>query len=324
MTMNLNNRCAPSNRLAWTGIGLVCLLALSATLGASFGHAATAGPQTFATPDAAADALIAAARADDPAALIAVLGEDASPLVSSGDDVADATARERFVEQYDTAHNLAADGDGKFTLEVGEDEWPVPIPIIKIGDNTWSFDIDAGIDELVYRRIGRNELGAIETCRGIVDAQKDYASQGHDGLPAGIYAQKLVSDAGKHNGLYWKSAPDERASPVGPFIAEAAAEGYRATGTAQKPAPYHGYIYRLLKAQGPAASGGARSYLDKGQLTGGFAVVAYPVDYESSGVETFIINQDGVLYQKNLGADTEKLAAAIDAFNPDATWTKVD
>jgi len=323
MTMNLNNRCAPSSRLSWKGIGFSCLLALSATLGAPFVHAATVGPQSFATADAAADALVAAARADDPAALLAVLGEDAGPLVSSGDVVADATARERFVEQYDTAHNLAADGDDTFTLEVGEDEWPVPIPIVKVGD-TWSFDIDAGIDELVYRRIGRNELGAIETCRGIVEAQQDYASQGHDGLPAGSYAQKLVSDAGKHNGLYWKSSPDERASPVGPFIAQAAAEGYRATGTAEKPAPYHGYIYRLLTAQGPAASGGARSYLDKGQLTGGFAVVAYPVDYESSGVETFIINHDGVLYQKNLGADTEKLAAAIDVFNPDTTWTKVD
>lgn len=322
MIMNLNNRCAPSNRSTWTGIGFTCLLALSATLGTNFVHAAAAGPQTFATAGDAADALVAAARAHDPAAMIAVLGEDAGPLVSSGDAVADATARERFVEQYDTAHNLAADGADKFTLEVGEDEWPVPIPIIRVGDK-WSFDIDAGIDELVYRRIGRNELGAIETSRGIVEAQQEYASREHDGQPAGIYAQKLVSDPGKQNGLYWKSQPDERASPIGPFIAEAAAEGYRA-GSAAKPLPYHGYVYRLLTAQGPAAVGGARSYIDKGKLTGGFAVLAYPVDYESSGVETFIINQDGVLYQKDLGADTEKAAAAIDAFNPDATWTKVD
>jgi len=321
MTINLYNRCASSNRPTWAVIGFICVLALSATLGASFVHA-QAGPQTFATADAAADALVAAARADDPAAMLAVLGADAGPLVSSGDAVADSTGRQQFIDQYDTAHNLAADGADKFMLEVGEDEWPMPIPIVKVGDK-WSFDIDAGIDELVYRRIGRNELGAIETCRGIVDAQLEYASHEHDGLPTGIYAQKLVSDAGKQNGLYWKPQPDERASPIGPFIAEAAAEGYRAGSTA-KPRPYHGYVYRLLTAQGPAAVGGARSYLDKGKLSGGFAVLAYPVDYESSGVKTFIINQDGVLYQKDLGADTEKVAAAINTFNPDKTWTKVD
>jgi hypothetical protein len=323
--MNLNNRRTSLSRRTWAGIGLSWLLSLSATLGAPFVHAQAAGPQSFATADAAADALVAAARADDPAAMMALLGEDADSLVSSGDDVADAGERARFVEAYDIAHNLAADGADKFTLEVGEDEWPVPIPIIKVGDK-WSFDIDAGIDEIAYRRIGRNELGAIETCRGIAEAQVEYASREHDGLPTGIYAQKLVSDAGKQNGLYWKPQPDERASPIGPFLAEAAAEGYGlGSSSAAKPQPYHGYIYRLLTAQGPAAVGGARSYLDdKGKLSGGFAVLAYPVDYESSGVATFIINQDGVLYQKDLGADTEKLAAAVDTFNPDKTWTKVD
>jgi hypothetical protein len=280
-------------------------------------------PQTFATPEAAVDALVDAARSHDVDALLVVLGDAAEPLVSSGDDVADAAARERFVAQYDEAHDLVADGDSKYTLELGDDRWPMPMPLVEEGGR-WSFDVDSGIDELVYRRIGHNEIGAIESCRGIVDAQKDYASEGHDGLPAGIYAQKLVSDPGKHNGLYWQSSPDERASPIGPFIASAAAEGYGGRSNAEGPRPYHGYIYRLLTAQGPHADGGARTYLKDGQLSGGFAVIAYPVEYRQSGVETFMINQDGVLYQKDLGPKTAEVAAAIKTFDPDKTWARVD
>jgi hypothetical protein len=297
-------------------------LAMLSMVAASLASGDPAGPQSFPSAEAAVDALIAAARSNDRDALLKILGADAEQLVSSGDDVDDATVRARFVAQYDEVHTLVADGNDKVTLEVGDDDWPVPIPIVKVGQQ-WAFDIDAGIDELVYRRIGRNELGAIDTCRGIVDAQLEYASEGRDGLPAGVYAQRLVSDEGKHNGLYWRSQPDERASPVGPFIAEAAGEGYH-KGTAGKPQPYHGYIYRLLTAQGPAADGGARNYLKDGQLSGGFAVIAYPVEYESSGVETFMISQDGVLYQKDLGPKTGDVAAKITAFNPDKTWTKLD
>jgi hypothetical protein len=317
-TMNSNNRFAVRARVA--SVALLLSIFFAASLSAA--EDAPAAPKTYPTAEAVVDALIAAARSEDLSALITVLGESAEPLVSSGDDVADANARSRLVDQYDQTHELVADGTDKFTLEVGDDGWPFPFPIVKVGDQ-WAFDVDAGIDEVVYRRIGRNELGAMEACRGIVEAQKDYASDGHDGLPAGIYAQKLMSDPGKQNGLYWPSQPDERASPVGPFIATAAAEGYRKDAK-EGPQPYHGYVYRLLTAQGAAAPGGARSYLKNGQLSGGFAVVAYPVEYEQSGVETFMINQDGVLYQKDLGSKTGELARAIKAFNPDSTWSKVD
>jgi hypothetical protein len=316
--MNSNNRFAARARVATAAFLLACFFAAPS----SAAEDESAPPKTYPTAQAVVDALVAAARSEDPSALITVLGESAEPLVSSGDDVADANARARFVDQYDESHELVADGTDKFTLEVGDDGWPFPFPVVKVGDQ-WAFDVDAGIDEVVYRRIGHNELGAIEACRGIVEAQKEYASEGHDGLPAGIYAQKLMSDDGKHNGLYWPSQPDERASPVGPFIATAAAEGYRKDEKGG-PQPYHGYVYRLLTAQGPAAPGGARNYLKDGQLSGGFAVVAYPVEYEQSGVQTFMINQDGVLYQKDLGEKTGELARAIKAFNPDSTWSKVD
>ena len=316
--MNSKARFAFHPRIA----SVACLLSVFFAASLSAAESEPTAPKTYPTAEAVVDALVAAARSADSTALITVLGESAEPLVSSGDDVADANARVRFVDQYDQAHELVADGTDKFTLEVGDDDWPFPFPIVKVGDQ-WAFDVDAGIDEVVYRRIGHNELGAIEACRGIVEAQKDYASEGHDGLPSGIYAQKLMSDKGKQNGLYWPSQPDERASPVGPFIATAAAEGYRKDAK-EGPQPYHGYVYRLLTAQGPAAPGGARSYLKDGQLSGGFAVVAYPVEYEQSGVQTFMINQDGVVYQKDLGSKTGELARAIKAFDPDSTWSKVD
>jgi hypothetical protein len=285
---------------------------------------AARAPQAYPTPEAAVDALVAAAKSDDAKTeLLDVLGPQAEQLVSSGDAVADAAARRRFVTQYDAAHNLVATGTDRYTLEVGSDAWPMPIPIVKTAAG-WSFDVESGIDELVYRRIGRNELGAIETCRGIVQAELDYAAAGHDGQPAGIYAQKLVSDPGSHNGLYWPTQPDEPASPIGPFIAEAAAQGYLTDSGSDGPKPYHGYIYRLLTAQGAAASGGAKSYLVDGHLRGGFAVIAYPVEYQSSGVQTFITNQDGVIYQQDLGPDTAEIAAKIDAFDPDPSWTRTD
>jgi hypothetical protein len=199
---------------------------------------------------------------------------------------------------------------------VGTKNWELPIPIV-LTDGKWRFDTAAGKQELIYRRIGDNELGAIAVCRGAIASQLDYAAVGHDGLPAGIYAEKLRSDPGKHNGLYWEVKEGEDLSPAGPFLAQAAEEGY------QKGDPYHGYYYHGLKAQGPAAKGGAKSYVVDGVLKGGVGLVAYPAQYKSSGVMTFIINQDGVIYQKDLGENTTELAKAITEYNPDSTWTKV-
>jgi hypothetical protein len=196
----------------------------------------------------------------------------------------------------------------------------MPIPIVK-RDGKWAFDGEAGIDELIYRRVGANELGAIDTCRGLVAAQIEYASEGRDGDPPGIYALKLLSDEGLHNGLYWPTAEGEPPSPAGPFVAGAAGEGYRRGAGATE--PYHGYYYRLLYAQGPNANGGAREYFKDGLLTEGFAIIAWPADYGASGVMTFIVNQDGVVFQKDLGEDTATAVQAIQAFDPDSSWVAI-
>jgi hypothetical protein len=198
----------------------------------------------------------------------------------------------------------------------------MPIPIVNDGGK-WRFDTAAAKQELLYRRIGRNELGAIAACRGYIDAQKDYATIGHDGLPAGIYARKLMSSPGKQDGLYWETAEGEPPSPAGPLLAEAGGQGYEVEGLGRKSQPYHGYHYRILKAQGAAAEGGAKNYLSDGQLSGGIALVAYPAEYKVSGVMTFLINQNGVVYEKNLGEQTAEIAGAMTEYNPDSTWHKV-
>ncbi len=276
---------------------------------------AASSQKTFPTASAAAAALVAAARAGDQDQLLAILGPDGKELVSSGDPVADKQSSEKFAKLYTEKHSLTAEAQGFETLVVGPNDWPLPIPIVRDG-TVWYFDSARGKDEILNRRIGQNELGAIAVCEGYVQAQKEYASKGHDGLPAGIYAQKLISDEGKHNGLYWKPAPGEPESPMGPAVADAAAEGYTSSG----PAPYHGYIYKLLKAQGPSAEGGAKDYLVNGKLSGGFALLAYPANYGNSGIMTFVVNQSGVIYQKNLGDDTANLAKQITTYDPGDGW----
>jgi hypothetical protein len=215
-------------------------------------------------------------------------------------------------------HRLVTEGQGYETLIIGADDWPTPIPIVRDGDR-WYFDSAKGHDEIINRRIGANELGAIAVCEGYVAAQKEYASRGHDGQSAGIYAQKLVSSEGKHDGLYWPQAAGKPMSPMGPAVAAAAGEGY--TGSSD---PYHGYYYRLLKEQGSDAEGGAKSYLVNGQLLGGFALLAYPAEYGNGGIMTFMVNQDGVILQKDLGSDTGNLAKQITAYNPTSDWVPVD
>jgi len=292
------------------------LLAASCTRG---------GQEGFPTPEAAFDALAAATEKDDKAALQRLLGSGVDELLDSGDAVQDATDRATFTRAYRLKHSVQPDGDLR-VLVVGDLEWPLPIPAVQ-RDGRWVLDGEAGADELVYRRVGQNEIGAIAVTRGFVEAQKEYAAQGHDGDPAGIYAMKLVSDTGLHNGLYWETQGDEPPSPAGAFFAAAASEGYR-TGTAARTAgatsaPYHGYHYRMLFAQGSNANGGAREYFQDGLLTQGFALMAWPAEYGASGVMTFLVNQDGVVFQKDLGETTTDTVATIQRFDPDSSWQKL-
>jgi len=271
----------------------------------------------FDSADEAVSALIDAGRKSDVARLRELFGPDSEAILSSGDAVADKAAREAFLAKYDEKHALVPEGDDKVTLQVGNDDWPMPVPVVR-KDGKWYLDGDAGADEIVYRRIGRNELGAISVCHGFVDAQHEYAAADHDGEGAGIFAQKLVSDPGTQNGLYWEAAEGEPQSPVGPFIAAAAAEGYKSGSGA-----YHGYRYRPLFRQTDNANGGALDYFDKGVLKNGFALIAWPADYGAGGVMTFIVNQDGVVFQKDLGESTDAVVAEIDAYDPDSTWVAV-
>ena len=271
----------------------------------------------FATPDAAVAALVASLEQDDTTALARLLGPGTEDLLSSGDPVADKADRADFLAAYKARHSLAPDGE-RMMLTVGDREWPMPIPLVQ-REGQWVWDGAAGADEVVYRRVGENELGAIDVMYGYVNAQNAYAAEGRDGDPAGIYALKLISDEGLHNGLYWPTTAGEAASPAGPFVADAAAEGYASGGGT----PYHGYYYRMLYAQGDNANGGAREYFKDGILTEGFAGIAWPADYGASGVMTFIINQDGVVFQKDLGEDTATIVETIHKFDPDSTWTAI-
>jgi hypothetical protein len=305
-----------------TGFVLLALGTLAGCSGPSGNGAnstaGTAAQPTFATPEEAATALIRAAEQGDAGALQRLLGPGTAKLVSSGDPVADQKEREAFLERYQTYHEFAAGDPNDLVLMVGEDRWPLPIPLVR-QDQRWEFDGQAGAREIVLRRIGANELHTIAVMRGYVEAQDLYAGSAHDGLAAGAYAQKLRSDPGKQNGLYWEVAAGADPSPAGPLLAAANAQGYGNTpGTS---VPYHGYLFRLLTSQGPAAQGGARSYLIDGKLTGGFALLAYPANYGASGFMSFMINQDGIVWQRDLGANTAKVAAAINEFNPDDSWT---
>jgi len=281
--------------------------------------AAPPGQKTFESLDDAVNALVGAFRAGDRKALIEILGPKGRPLISSGDEVADRAAFQRFVTAYDRAHRLEG-GGGKVVLYVGDNDFPVAIPLVPDGPR-WFWDTDAGDDELLYRRIGRNELSAIEVCLAYLDAQREYYSRDRG---AGIleYAQRLESTKGKRDGLYWETKPGERPSPLGPLVADARAAGYTRPEPGKR-MPYHGYLYRLLLAQGPEAPGGAYDYLVKGHMIGGFALVAYPATYAVSGITTFIVSHDGVVYEKDLGPRTAQIANAMKMFNPDKTWTKI-
>ena len=280
--------------------------------------AAAASQKTFASPEDATSALVRAVQGRDRAATLAVLG-NAGEWMSSGDATADRAAAERFVAAYEAKHSIARDGD-KATLTIGEDGFPFAFPIIKNGER-WRFDTAAGREELLARRIGANELHSIKVLRAIVDAEREYASRDRNGDGVFTYAQKFESAPGRHDGLYWPTKAGEAQSPLGPLIARAAAEGYRKSD--KGPTPYHGYYYRMLKGQGKNAESGAFDYVLRGRGIGGFAVVAYPAKYGNSGIMTFIVNQDGKVYQSDLGPDTVKKASAMQRFDPASGWAPV-
>ncbi|HMD99151.1 MAG TPA: DUF2950 domain-containing protein [Terriglobia bacterium] len=273
------------------------------------------GQKTFPSPEEASSALVAAARNNDEKAMLDILGPDAKQIVSSGDETEDAQNRANMVEKYQQMHRLVKEPDGTITVYIGAENWPMPIPLVDRG-NRWYFDTDAGKKEILYRRVGRNEMSAIRVCQELVAAQKEYYSAHNN-----EYAQKIFSDPGQQNGLYWQAVEGGPESPIGPLVASAVAEGY-APSRDGAPTPYRGYYFDILTGQGKNAPGGAKSYIVDGKMTGGFAFVAYPAEYRSSGVMTFIVNQDGVVYQKDLGRKTDVLAKATKEYNPDSTWQK--
>ncbi len=277
--------------------------------------------KTFASAEEAVKALIDAAKAGNQEELMAIFGPAAKDVLSSGDAVEDRTVRERFVKAYESKNALVQDGDARAVLQIGPHDWPFPIPIVK-KNQQWSFDTKKGKEELNNRRIGRNELSTIQTCLAYVDAQREYAAKDRDTDGLFEYAQKFVSTPGTKDGLYWEAKPGEEESPFGDLFARATREGYKKTDN--KPTPYHGYYFKILKAQGKNAPGGAYDYVVKGRMIGGFGMVAYPANYGVSGVMTFVVNHDGIVYEKNLGKDTAKIAQAMKLFNPDKTWKKVE
>lgn len=295
----------------------VMIIALTSCRSAS---QAPADRQVFASSQQAVAALVGAVQGDNESALLAILGPDAQDLIASGDPVADQNGRTRFLEVFAEKHRLAKEEPGIATLIIGTKDYPFPIPLRQHGD-IWAFDTAAGREEILNRRIGRNELHTIEVMRAYTTAQREYAgSPHHDGKPT--FAQKLTSSEGRKDGLYWPVAEDERESPFGPLIARASEEGYTGSLDEDPPEPFHGYYFKIIKAQGRHAKGGAFNYVAGGRMVLGFAMVAYPAKYEASGIMTFIVNQEGVIYEKDLGEDSAAKALVMIDFDPDESWHK--
>jgi hypothetical protein len=278
--------------------------------------------KVFASPDDAGNGLVEAAKSGDQSAIVAVFGPDSKELISSGDAVQDKATVDKFVAGYGVMHRWRKMPDGSEILLVGADNFAFPIPLKKNADGKWFFDTAAGKDEILSRRIGRNELAVIDVCGALADAQAEYFSEHHADGSTKQYAMKFISDPGKQDGLYWKSSDGEPASPLGPLAAFATSEGYSAKPDAHT--AFHGYYFRMLKGQSSKAPGGAENYVVDGKMVRGFAFVAYPAEYGNSGVMTFIINQDGVLLQKDLGKATKEAASAMSEFDPDAGWKPVE
>ncbi|HET7220277.1 MAG TPA: DUF2950 domain-containing protein [Vicinamibacterales bacterium] len=289
---------------------------------AACSRSSTPGYRTFATPEDAVRALVDAAKAGPVENVVAIFGPDGKALVDSSDAATARRNRQVFTVAAAERWQLADQPDGSKVLVVGNEAWPFPVPLVKDA-NGWRFDTPAGKEEILARRIGRNELAVIWICRAYVAAQRLYAEHPHDGLPAGVYAQSVRSSPGRQNGLFWPAAAGQKRSPLGDLVALAAEEGTPLDTPSAQPAPFHGYYYKILTAQGGNAPGGAKDYVTQGRMTGGFALVAWPAEYDATGVMTFVVNQDGIVREKDLGAGTAAAARSMTLYNPDASWTAV-
>lgn len=305
-----------THRFAWRSFSQFVAGAILLTASLAVTTAAQqSGQKTFSSPEDAARALFTAAQNNDVKALLELFGPDGKEVVSSGDEAEDAHNRANFVERYQQMSRLVKEPDGSVCLYVGERNWPYPIPLVNKG-NRWYFDTNAGKKEILFRRIGRNEISAVHICEQLVEAQRDFAKQNDNS-----YAQKIFSDQGKRNGLYWSAPDNELQSPIGPLVASAGAKEHAESRGAEA-VPYRGYYFHTLAEQGKNAPGGAKSYIVDGKMTGGFAFVAYPAEYRSSGVMTFIVGADGVVYEKDLGKKTDNVARSMKEYNPDPGWEK--
>jgi hypothetical protein len=306
-----------ARKFHWASLTGPALVAMLATLWVpTRSMAQQQGQKTFSSAEEAINALVTAAQANDEKMMLDILGLDGKQIISSGDATEDAESRANFVKRYEEMHRLVKEPDGTTVLYIGAHNWPAPIPLMNKG-KSWYFDTEAGKKEILYRRIGRNELSAIRICQELVAAQKEYSAEHKE------YARKIFSDEGQHNGLYWKAAPGEPQSPIGPLVASAVAEGY-VKSPQGAPTPYRGYYFHILTRQGKSAPGGAKNYVVNGKMTEGFAFVAYPAEYRSSGVMTFIVTEDGVVYQKDLGGKTDVLAQAMTEYDCNPGWQKAE
>jgi hypothetical protein len=317
--------CHPSRpwaRAAWILVSLACAALAAPPLSMSTTAAQNAPVRTFATPEDAVQALIGTVKAGKLDDLVALFGPGGQELVEGSDPATARSNRQVFTVAAAEGWRIVDQGPARKTLIVGYEAWPFPVPLVQEGTG-WRFDAEAGKEEVIGRRIGRNELAVIEVCRAYVTAQHVYAEQGHDGKPAGLYAKTFHSEPGRQNGLYWAVARGQKRSPFGDLVAQAAEEGRSLDTSGSQPSTFHGYHFRILAAQGPAATGGAKSYVVSGEMSAGFALVAWPARYDVTGVMTFIINQEGLLHEKDLGEQTDNLARSMTRYNPDRSWRKV-
>jgi Protein of unknown function (DUF2950) len=304
-------------RKSFVGFAAPVLFALSLVCPLAATFAQQPGQRTFATTEAAAGALFAAKQTQNEQDLLSILGPEGKDVISSGDPTEDMNSQQNFVDKYQEMHRFATESNGSVSLVIGAENWPFPIPLVA-KQGSWYFDTATGKQEILFRRIGRNEAAAMDACSKLVNAQKSYFARPQGDLSK-QFAYRLVSDEGRHNGLYWHGTENEFASPIDPLIANASGSDQGGDAT-----PYNGYFFRILASQGPHAPGGAKNYIVDGKMIAGFAFVAYPVEYRSSGVMTFLVSESGTIYQKDLGPNTAKLAATMTAYDPDSTWKKAE